>query len=161
MFVLSCERLRLEYVLLRSVHYANLFYIVKLGFTGVYLFFLIFDPKHTLLLHVRTASLRQFKLAETVQTCIHNQCFEQKYLKYQFFSNENFLFLQLSYVYYLGECFNNVDHGLQSAYGFYTAATHGKYILHRAWAQRCETGFRDLCTRHLYSSGPRIAGILT
>ena len=35
------------------------FYIVKLGFTGVY-FFLMFAPKHRLWVLVRTASLRRF-----------------------------------------------------------------------------------------------------
>ena len=44
------------------------FYIVKLGFTGVYIFFLIFASKHRLRILVRTASL----------TCTHNQCFEPK-----------------------------------------------------------------------------------
>ena len=48
------------------------FYIVKLGFTGVY-FFLIFAPKHRLWVLVRTALL-----TEAVLTCTHNQCFEQK-----------------------------------------------------------------------------------
>ena len=43
------------------------FYIVKLGFTGVY-FFVIFAPKHRLWVLVRTASVR----------CNHNLCFEQK-----------------------------------------------------------------------------------
>ena len=33
------------------------FYLEKLGFAGVYLFFLIFAPKHRLWLLVRTASL--------------------------------------------------------------------------------------------------------
>ena len=36
------------------------FYIGKLGFAGVYLFFLIFDPKNTLWVLVRTASSRRF-----------------------------------------------------------------------------------------------------
>ena len=36
------------------------FYIVKLGFTGVYIIFLIFAQKHRLWVLVRTASLRQF-----------------------------------------------------------------------------------------------------
>ena len=36
------------------------FYIEILGFTGVYLFFLIFDPKHRLLVLIRTALVRQF-----------------------------------------------------------------------------------------------------
>ena len=35
------------------------FYIVKLGFTGVYIF-LIFAPKHRLWVRVRTASVRRF-----------------------------------------------------------------------------------------------------
>ena len=36
------------------------FYIVKLGFTGVYIIFLIFARKHRLWLLVRTASTRRF-----------------------------------------------------------------------------------------------------
>ena len=36
------------------------FYIVKLGFTGVYIIFLISAQKHRLRVLVRTASLRQF-----------------------------------------------------------------------------------------------------
>ena len=36
------------------------FYIAKLGYAGVYLFFLIFAPKHRLWVHVRTASPRRF-----------------------------------------------------------------------------------------------------
>ena len=45
------------------------FYIVKLGFAGVYIF-LIFVPKH-----------RLWVLVEAVLTCIPNQCFEQKIRK--------------------------------------------------------------------------------
>ena len=36
------------------------FYIVKLGFTRVIHYFLIFAPKHRLWVLVRTATLRQF-----------------------------------------------------------------------------------------------------
>ena len=36
------------------------FYILKLGYTGVYISFLIFALKHTLWVRVRTALLRQF-----------------------------------------------------------------------------------------------------
>ena len=36
------------------------FYIIKLGFTGVYIIFLISAQKHRLLLLVRTASSRRF-----------------------------------------------------------------------------------------------------
>ena len=36
------------------------FYVVKLGYAGVYLFFLIFAPKHRLWVLVRTASPRRF-----------------------------------------------------------------------------------------------------
>ena len=47
------------------------FYIVKLGFTGVYIIFLISSQKHRLWVLVRTASLST-----------HNLCFDQKYEKY-------------------------------------------------------------------------------
>ena len=46
------------------------FYIVKLGFTGVYIIFLISAQKHRLWVLVRTAS-----------SSTHNLCFEQKYEK--------------------------------------------------------------------------------
>ena len=46
------------------------FYIVKLGFTGVYIFFLISAQKHRMWVLVRTAS--------AVLTSTHNLCFEQK-----------------------------------------------------------------------------------
>ena len=36
------------------------FYIVKLGFTGVYIIFLISAQEHRLWVHVRTASSRRF-----------------------------------------------------------------------------------------------------
>ena len=36
------------------------YYIVKLGFTGVYIIFLISSQKHRLWVLVRTASVRQF-----------------------------------------------------------------------------------------------------
>ena len=45
------------------------FYIVKLGFTGVYIFFLIFALKHRVWVLVRTA--RRFL------TCTHNLCFSK------------------------------------------------------------------------------------
>ena len=49
------------------------FYILKLGFTGVYFIFLIFARKHRLWILVRTAVL----------TSTLDLCFEQKYEKYQ------------------------------------------------------------------------------
>ena len=52
------------------------FYIVKLGFTGVYIIFLISVHKR----------------GEAVLTSTHNLCFEQKYEKYLSFSSENFQF---------------------------------------------------------------------
>ena len=60
------------------------FNIVKLGFTGVYIVFLILLKKHRLWVLVRTAS--------PVPTSTHNLCFEQKYEKYQNFLSENFMF---------------------------------------------------------------------
>ena len=54
------------------------FNIVKLGFTVVYIIFIISAQKHRLLVLVRTAS--------AVLTSTHNLCFEQKYEKYENFS---------------------------------------------------------------------------
>ena len=47
-------------------------YKVKLGFTGVYIFFFIFALKLILWVHVR-------RLNEAILTYTHNICFEQKY----------------------------------------------------------------------------------
>ena len=67
------------------------FYIVKLGFTGVYIIFFISAQKHRLWVLVRTAS------AST-----HNLCFEPKYeKKYQIFLYENFQFLEVKFSIYL------------------------------------------------------------
>ena len=64
------------------------FYIVKLGFTGVYIIFLISAQKHRLWVPVST----------------HNLCFEQKYEKYQRFLSENFQFLEVKFSIYLNRC---------------------------------------------------------
>ena len=51
---------------------------------------------------------RQNRLDEAVLTCTHSLCFEQKYEKYQKFSNESFQFLQLSKNQYITwACFRN------------------------------------------------------
>ena len=60
------------------------FYLVKLGFTGVYIIF-IFARKHRLWLLVRTA-------LPSGWNGTHNLSFEQKYEKYQSFLSENFQF---------------------------------------------------------------------
>ena len=59
-------------------------YIVKLGFTRVYItcIILISVQKHRLWELIRTI--------EVVLTSTHNLCFEQKYEKYQNFLSENF-----------------------------------------------------------------------
>ena len=59
------------------------FYIVKLGFTGVYIIFLISIQKHRLWVPVRT---------EAVLTGTHNLCFEQKCERYQNFDLKIFIF---------------------------------------------------------------------
>ena len=64
-----------ETYLYNSDHLKPHFYIVKLGFTGVYIIFLISAQKHILWVLVRTA--------EAVLTSTHNLCFEQKHEKYQ------------------------------------------------------------------------------
>ena len=61
------------------------FYIVKLGFTGVYIIYLISAQKHRLWVLVRTASPRRL-------TSTYNLCFEQKYEKYQNFYLKIFIF---------------------------------------------------------------------
>ena len=60
------------------------FYLVKLGFIGVYIIFLI-SSKNT----------------EAVLTSTQNRCFEQKYEKYQNFLSENFHFLVVKCSVYL------------------------------------------------------------
>ena len=57
------------------------FYIVKLGFTGVYIIFQI--------------------SAEAILTNTHNLCFEQKYEKYQNFYLKIFIFLVVKFSIYL------------------------------------------------------------
>ena len=68
------------------------FYIIKLGFTGVYVtrIFLISAQKRTLWVLVRTD-------AAAVLTSIHNLCSEQKYKKYQIYLSENFQFLEVKF----------------------------------------------------------------
>ena len=56
------------------------FYIVKLGFTGVYIIFLISDQN-----------------IEAVLMSTHNLCFVQKHEKYQNFLSENFHFLVIKF----------------------------------------------------------------
>ena len=57
------------------------FYIVKLGFTGAYIIFVISAQKH-----------RLWVLDEAVLTSTHNLCFEQKYEEYQNFLSEKLPF---------------------------------------------------------------------
>ena len=70
------------------------FYIVKLGFTGVYIIFLISAQKHRLWVLVGTASSRRFQRVPTI-------CFKQKYEKYQNFLSENFHFTAMKVSVYL------------------------------------------------------------
>ena len=66
------------------------FYIVKMGFAGVYQF---------LLQNIDCGySLEPPRLAEAVLTCTNNICIQQKQEKYQTFSVENFLFSESLYI---------------------------------------------------------------
>ena len=69
------------------------FYVVKLGFTRVYIIFLIsaqnIDCQCSL------------ELIKAVLTSIHNLWFEQKYEKYQIFLSENFHFWEVKFSVYL------------------------------------------------------------
>ena len=65
-------------------------YRLKLEFTGIYINSFYFCSKH-----------RLWVLAEAVLTSTNNQCFEQKYEKYQNFSSESFRFLVVKFSIYL------------------------------------------------------------
>ena len=67
------------------------FYKVKLGFTGVYIIFLISAQNRKLWVLVRTA------FAKEVLTSNHNLCFEQKYENNQSFLSEYFQFLEVKF----------------------------------------------------------------
>ena len=66
------------------------FYIVKLGFTVVYISFLISAKQNRLWVLFRT---------EAVLTCTHNLCFEHKYENYQKFYLKTFIFLWWNFWY--------------------------------------------------------------
>ena len=81
------------------------FYIVKLRFTGVYIFFLIF--------------LENINCEFSLESHRHNLCFEQIYEKYQSFLSKNFQFLEVKFsVYFTYEyaCFPNAAHILIFSY---------------------------------------------
>ena len=66
------------------------FYIVNLGFTGVYIVFLIFDLKQKLRVLVRTASLRQFLPVPTIDVLSNNKKISPFSCEnYHFYSREN------------------------------------------------------------------------
>ena len=70
------------------------FYIVKLGFTGVYIIFLV-------LLKNIDCGYSLDRLVEMVLTSTYNLCFEQKYEKYQIFLTESFHFLVVKFSVYV------------------------------------------------------------
>ena len=67
------------------------FYIVKLGFKGVYIIFLISAQNIDC----------GYSLDEAVLTSTHNLCFVQKYERYLSFLSENFQFLEINFSIYL------------------------------------------------------------
>ena len=81
------------------------FYIAKLGFTRVYLFFLFFNQN----IYYEFLLEPPRRGASVVLTCTHNACFEQKYKKkYQNFSNEIFnVCFWKNYLYITWACFRN------------------------------------------------------
>ena len=70
------------------------FYIVKLGFAGVYIIFLF-------LLKIRDCGYSLEPPRWGGSNEYHNLCFEQKYEKYQSFSSQNFQFLEVKFSLYL------------------------------------------------------------
>ena len=73
------------------------FYIVKLGFTGVYIIFSYFCSKT----YICGYSLEPPQRGEAVLTSTHSLCSEQKYKKYQNFYLKTFSFLVLKFSIYL------------------------------------------------------------
>ena len=73
----------------------NIIYIVKLGFTVVYIIFLISVQKHKLWV------TRKNRLVQAVLTSTHNLCFEQQYEKYQSFLSDFFQLLVVKFTVYL------------------------------------------------------------
>ena len=75
------------------------FYIVKLGFTGVYIIFsFLLRLKHILIV-----GTRKNRLSEAVLTCTHNQCFEPKNEIYNIFSSENYRFYSREILQYIAQ----------------------------------------------------------
>ena len=74
------------------------FYIVKLGFTGVYIIFVISAQKHRLWVLVRTASTRRFKRVPTIYVLSRNM----KNIRYFYLKNCHFLVVKFSI--YLNRC---------------------------------------------------------
>ena len=71
-------------------HFKPHFYMVKLGYAGVYLFLLIFDPKHRLWVLIRTAALRRFYRVPTINVLSKNITNIKFFLlKFSFFTAKN------------------------------------------------------------------------
>ena len=88
-----------------SVHYglfttANLFYIVKLGFTGVYFIFLISAQKNRLWVLVRNALPRRFLQVPTIYVLSRNM------KNIRVFLSENCQFLDVKFSIYLKGMFS-------------------------------------------------------
>ena len=73
------------------------FYIVKLGFTGVYIIFLISAK----IIDYESSLEPPRRGEEAVLTSTHNLCFVQKYEKYQIFLSEKLSFLVVKFSVYL------------------------------------------------------------
>ena len=93
------------------------FYIIKLGFTGVYIIFLI------LLKNIDCGYLLELP-HQAVLTSTHNLCFEQKYEKYQNFLSKCFPFLAVKFSIYL-----NRRVFVMNSIHFYTVQTYFSQIV--------------------------------
>ena len=92
-------------------HLKPLFYLVKLGFTGVYIIFLISAQKHRFRVLVRRRLSNEYpqsmfwaeirKIMYTKVNPSFTTCFEQKYEKISEFLSENFQFLVVKFSLYL------------------------------------------------------------
>ena len=108
------------------------FYIVKLGFTGVYIIFLI-SPQNIDCGYL----LEPPRQGAVVLTSIHNLYFVQKYEKYLSFLSENFQFLEIKFSIYLNRCVF-VMQGPEIVWGT-------KHLFSEMHCKMRECTFRNIC----------------
>ena len=137
------------------------FYIVKLGFAGVYIIFLISAQKHRLWVLVRTASARRFYRVPTIYVLSRNM------KNIRVFHLKIFQFLEGKFSTYLNRCVfvmlssqeakaytfaNSADHNERSNQGLHCLPYCYRFLTETLFAITDESKFRDEIV-HLRNSG--------